>query len=79
MRLVVKKWGNGLAVRLPRESAEFGRLEEGDELEADIRRVLEPTDWRPHVIDSGLGDLAERHDYYAWSYLDERFPRGADE
>lgn len=36
MRLLVAKWGNSLAVRLPIEYARTAGLREGDTLEADV-------------------------------------------
>lgn len=75
MRLIVKKWGNGLAVRLPRESAELGRLEEGMELEAALRPLKAKTGWKPHTFRSEIPDLSQRIDEIAWGHLDEKYPR----
>ena len=36
MRLLVAKWGNSLAVRLPVECVKAAGLKEGDQIEADV-------------------------------------------
>jgi hypothetical protein len=73
MRLEVKKWGNGVAVRLPRESAEYGRLEPGMNVDVDVRPLQEDQDWEPYTFDSGVKDLSQRIDEIAWGYLDEKY------
>lgn len=75
MRLVVKRWGNGLAVRLPRQSPQLGRLEEGMELEADIKPLKPRTAWKPHTFRSGIPDLSQRVAEIAWGHLDDKYPR----
>ena len=77
MRLTVKRWGNGLAVRLPRTSPELGRIEEGTELEANFRPIKDTKDWRPVTVRSGIRDGSIRHDELAWGYLDDKFGPGS--
>lgn len=62
MRLVVKRWGNGLAVRLPRNSPEIGRLAEGVEVEATVRPVRAATRWKPVVLRSPIPDPSQHID-----------------
>ncbi|MBI2077902.1 MAG: hypothetical protein HYT80_05960 [Euryarchaeota archaeon] len=64
MHVVVKKWGNSYGVRLPVESAEFGRLHDGKELEINGRPLPKAKDWKPMTFRSGHKDLAENHDKY---------------
>jgi antitoxin MazE len=47
MRVAVRKWGNSLAVRIPRAFAEDVRLTEGSEVDVKVERgrlVLVPLD-----------------------------------
>lgn len=69
MRLEIKKWGNGIAVRLPRESTEFGRLEPGMEIDVEIGARKPKKDWEPYVVDLGPADLSERHREYTAKLL----------
>src|SRR5687767_11399894 len=57
MRLVVKKWGLGLAVRLPRRSKEIGTIQEGMELEVRVRPVKDLSKWKPATFKGGPADL----------------------
>ncbi|HLE46711.1 MAG TPA: hypothetical protein VI818_00315 [Candidatus Thermoplasmatota archaeon] len=73
MRRTVKKWGNGLAVRLPRESPETGRLEAGMELDVSLKVIKKVSpNWRPLAVDFGDGrtDWSTRHDEYLAEHLD---------
>lgn len=73
MRFVVKRWGNGLAVRLPRNSAELGRLEEGMELEAEVKPIRNAKRWKPFTFHSGIPDLSVRHDELRDAAIEERW------
>lgn len=73
MRFVVKKWGNGLAIRLPRNSAELGRLEEGITVEAHLRPVKNTAGWKPVTFRSGRSDMSVRHDEYIWGYMTDKY------
>jgi antitoxin component of MazEF toxin-antitoxin module len=75
MRLVVKKWGNGLAVRLPRESAELGRLQEGDALEVSASRIGVSRSWKPATWRGGPKDLSVNHDHVIEEILEEKVKR----
>ena len=73
MRLKVKKWGNGIALRPPRHSSEYGTLEEGTEVEVVIRPVKKVKDWKPLTFDSGFPDFSQRIDEIAWGWMDEKY------
>jgi antitoxin component of MazEF toxin-antitoxin module len=67
MRLKVKRWGNGMAIRLPRESAETGRLEEGMEVDVVVKVVKHVgARWKPAAFawKDGRSDLSIRHDEF---------------
>lgn len=72
MRLEVKKWGNGIALRPPRDGPEYGRLEPGMEVEVRITPVKKVAkDWRPYTYRSGMKDASQRIDEIAWGFTDE--------
>lgn len=73
MRLHVKKWGNGLAVRLPRQDPSIGRLEEGMEVEVQVKVVAAKSNWKPYVVSGGPKDPSVNHDELMWGYMSERF------
>ena len=74
MRLVLRKWGNSLAVRLPREDPKYGRLEEGMEIEIDARPIRKAT--KPLLtFTGGPPDLALRHDEYRLGLLDSEIEK----
>lgn len=76
MRLEIKKWGNGIAIRLPRDSTEFGRLEPGMEIEVEIGARKPKKPWKPHVVDLGPPDLSQRWREYHEELLGrKRWPR----
>lgn len=63
-----------MALRPPRESAEYGRLEEGMEVEVEIRPIKRAKGWKPLTFRSGIKDLSQHIDEIAWAYLDEKYP-----
>jgi antitoxin component of MazEF toxin-antitoxin module len=79
VRLKVKRWGNGMAVRLPRESPETGRLEEGMEVDVAVKVVKRvAARWKPAAFAwaDGRTDLSVRHDDFLASPEPE--PLGRD-
>lgn len=75
MRVIVKKWGNGIAVRLPRDSLALGRLEEGGELELSASRVGPSRPWKPATWRGGPKDLSTNHDQVIEEILEEKMKR----
>lgn len=73
MRTTIKKWGNGLAVRLPRSSPETGRLEEGMEVEVQVRALKRVKNWKPVTFRSPIPDLSVRHDEIREERFQERW------
>lgn len=73
VQFVIKKWGNGLAIRLPRNSPELGRLEEGVIVEAHLRPVRRTGNWKPATFRGGPRDLSINHDHYRVAAIEERF------
>lgn len=74
MRLVLRKWGNSLAVRLPRDDPTYGRLEEGMEIEIEARPVRKTS--KPLLtFTGGPPDLVEMHDQYRLGMRDEEIEK----
>lgn len=73
MLFTIKRWGNGIAVRLPRESPELGRLEEGMRVEAHFRPVKPSKNWKPYTFRSGIRELSVRHDEILEAAFQERW------
>lgn len=73
MRLRIKKWGNGLALRLPRNSPELGRLEEDMEVEAELRPIRKAKNWKPVTFRSPIPDLSVRIDEIREQVFQERW------
>lgn len=71
MELEVKKWGNGIAIRLPRERPEYGRLEPGMKIEVQVRVMTRPDKaWEPYTFEGRVPDASQRIDEIAWGYMD---------
>lgn len=67
MRTQVKKWGNSLALRIPKSFAAESRLGQGSEVELTLqggKLIVTPISAGPYVLDvllDGITD-ANRHD-----------------
>lgn len=48
----------------------------GQEVDVTIRRAKDIADWKPLTFRSGIPDLSQRVDEFAWGYLEEKFPSG---
>jgi antitoxin MazE len=71
MRAKVQKWGNSLALRIPKAVAEIVGLTEGREVELvveDGRLIVKTTRQRKYTLEELLAQVSEenRHDEVDW-------------
>ena len=66
MKVMVGRWGNSLAVRLPKDIAEQFRLEEGSEIDSDV------------LVEAFSVDRERRRDEAAARIREMRLPLPAD-
>lgn len=69
MQSRVTKWGNSLALRLPRSVAADARLREGSEVEMRVENdclVIRPSRPKYSLEDLLAGEAPERSEEYAW-------------
>ncbi len=66
MKVMVGRWGNSLAVRLPKDVAEKFRLEEGSEIDSDV------------LVEAFSVDRERRRDEAAARIREMRLPLPAD-
>lgn len=75
MDVVAGKWGNSVAVRLPREIPGVGRLEPGMVLDIEVRIVRDVRKWKPFTVEGGPADLSTNHDQYVADQIVEEADR----
>lgn len=64
MRTQIRKWGNSLAVRIPKPFAEASRLEDGSEVDLssfEDRLVLQPVQRPRYELDELLEGVTEEN------------------
>lgn len=71
MEADVRKWGNSLAIRLPKAEADRLGLKEGDHVEVALkkagrrpRKAVDLSDWP--LIPETRSDVSERHDEFLY-------------
>ncbi|HLE96524.1 MAG TPA: AbrB/MazE/SpoVT family DNA-binding domain-containing protein [Candidatus Thermoplasmatota archaeon] len=68
----VKRWGNGLAVRLPKRELDRLGIKEGDAVDIEVRKVAKGKRRKRislagvPILHDSVSDVSERHDEYLY-------------